>query len=102
MKILYYDCFAGISGDMNLGALIDLGVEEKFLREELGKLAIKGYELIIRKDIRKGISGTKVEVRLENMDPMPHEHREKQHENQGPEPHKDHHPPPHKGESHEP
>ena len=102
MKILYYDCFAGISGDMNLGALIDLGVEEKFLREELGKLAIKGYELIIRKDIRKGISGTKVEVRLENMDPMPHEHREKQHENPGPEPHKDHHPPPHKGESHEP
>jgi pyridinium-3,5-bisthiocarboxylic acid mononucleotide nickel chelatase len=102
MKILYYDCFAGISGDMNLGALIDLGVEEKFLREELGKLALKGYELIIRKDIRKGISGTKVEVKLENMDPMEHEHQEKQHESPGPGTHRDHHHPHQKGESHQP
>ena len=80
MKILYYDCFAGISGDMNLGALIDLGVEEEFLRKELGKLPLKGYELIIRKDMRKGISGTKVEVKLENMDPGAHEEQERQHE----------------------
>jgi len=35
MKILYYDCFSGISGDMNLGAMIDLGVDRKYLIGEL-------------------------------------------------------------------
>lgn len=40
MKILYYDCFAGISGDMNLAALIDLGVSPDYLKAELAKLAI--------------------------------------------------------------
>ncbi len=34
-KILYFDCFSGISGDMIVGALLDLGVEENFLREQL-------------------------------------------------------------------
>jgi uncharacterized protein (DUF111 family) len=32
MKILYYDCFAGLLGDMHLGALIDLGVDPDFLK----------------------------------------------------------------------
>jgi uncharacterized protein (DUF111 family) len=44
MKILYYDCFSGISGDMNLGAMIDLGIEESFLENELNKLNLKGVE----------------------------------------------------------
>ncbi|MBN1415144.1 MAG: nickel pincer cofactor biosynthesis protein LarC [Bacteroidales bacterium] len=67
MKILYYDCFAGISGDMNLGALLDLGVDEDHLRKELAKLPIEGYELRILKDMRKGISGTKIEVQTEHL-----------------------------------
>ncbi|MBN1158464.1 MAG: nickel pincer cofactor biosynthesis protein LarC [Bacteroidales bacterium] len=62
MKILYYDCFAGISGDMNLGAMIDLGIEPDYLKAELGKLHISGYELKVYRDARKGISGTKAEV----------------------------------------
>ena len=41
MKILYYDCFAGISGDMNLGAMIDLGIEAEYLKNELAKAASK-------------------------------------------------------------
>lgn len=67
MRTLYYDCFSGISGDMNLGAMIDLGVEPEYLIEELEKLNLKGeYKLKITKDSRKGIHGTKVEVILQN------------------------------------
>jgi len=61
-KVLYYDCFAGISGDMNLGALIDLGVDPELLKRELARLPVHGYELLIRRENRKGISGTRVEV----------------------------------------
>lgn len=64
MKILYYDCFSGISGDMNLGALIDLGIDEKYLIDELDKLNLSGYEIKVSRDSRKGIEGTKVDVIL--------------------------------------
>jgi uncharacterized protein (TIGR00299 family) protein len=62
MKILYYDCFSGISGDMNLAAMIDLGIESQYLRNELNKLNLDGWELIVEKDQRHGIYGTKVTV----------------------------------------
>jgi pyridinium-3,5-bisthiocarboxylic acid mononucleotide nickel chelatase len=62
MKILYYDCFSGISGDMNLGAMIDLGIEESWLVSELNKLNLKGWKLDVVKDQRHGIKGTKVTV----------------------------------------
>jgi pyridinium-3,5-bisthiocarboxylic acid mononucleotide nickel chelatase len=63
MKILSYDCFSGISGDMNLGAMIDLGVDKDYLTRELNKLNLKGWELVINRDQRHGISGTKVTVK---------------------------------------
>lgn len=67
MKVLYYDCFCGISGDMNLGALLDLGVDEAYLRRELSKLDLDAeYELYVKKDNKKGISGTRVDVVLKN------------------------------------
>ncbi len=62
MRSLYYDCFSGISGDMNLGAMLDLGVDPQMLINELKKLDIGPYEIIIRKEQRKGITGTRVEV----------------------------------------
>ena len=62
MKILYYDCFSGISGDMNLGAMIDLGVDRNHLLAELNKLDIGPYEVRISRDQRRGITGTRVEV----------------------------------------
>lgn len=65
MKILYYDCFSGISGDMNLGALLDLGMDEKYLVDELSKLNLNGYEIKVSRDSRKGIEGTKVDVVLQ-------------------------------------
>ncbi len=73
MKIVYYDCFAGISGDMNLAAMIDLGVDADYLRSELSKLPITGYTLKVTKDQRHGISGTKVEVELDREEK--HSHR---------------------------
>lgn len=73
MKILYYDCFSGISGDMNLGALIDLGVDKEYLKSELSKLDVGGYEIHAVKDVKSGISGTKVDVilkKVENIIPI--------------------------------
>lgn len=63
MKILYYDCFSGISGDMNLGAMLDLGIDEAFLINELEKLNLEGWKLEATKDQRHGIKGTKVTVK---------------------------------------
>jgi len=74
MRILYYDCFAGISGDMNLGAMIDLGVDPNFLIAELQKLNIEGFHLELQKDIRRGISGTKATVVIENQENEKHRH----------------------------
>lgn len=78
MKVLYYDCFCGISGDMNLGALLDLGVDENYLRQELSKLNLDSdFELHVNKDNRKGISGTRVDVVLTN----PHSHKHHHNDN---------------------
>lgn len=57
---------------MNLGAMIDLGVEKSFLTEELNKLNLKGWELDVIKDQRHGITGTKVTVRQTKHE---HSHR---------------------------
>jgi len=99
MKILYYDCFAGISGDMNLGALIDLGVDPDFLRKELQKLPVHGYSLTTEKASRRGISGTRVQV---SIDP---EHLRlfrsgEAHEHPHPHSHSHSHTPPHPGKHH--
>jgi len=62
LLVLYYDCFAGISGDMNLGAMLDLGVDSKYLLKELGKLPIDYYKIKISRGKRGGITGTKFDV----------------------------------------
>lgn len=72
MKIAYLDCFAGISGDMFLGALVDLGLGVEELKQELTKLGVQGYELSARRVMRKGISGTKVDVKVTVEQPHRH------------------------------
>jgi len=62
MKIAYFDCFSGISGDMILGALIDAGLDLKELDLELRKLKISGFKLKAEKTEKLGISGTKFKV----------------------------------------
>ncbi|MCG3147589.1 MAG: Pyridinium-3,5-bisthiocarboxylic acid mononucleotide nickel insertion protein [Verrucomicrobiae bacterium] len=59
MKLLYLDCFAGISGDMLLGALLDLGVSEDALRSELAKLKLPGYTISTRRVVKQNIEATK-------------------------------------------
>ena len=61
-RVIYFDCFSGISGDMILGAFVDLGVDLKEIREGLKSLDIKGYKLTSRQVKRKGFVGTKVNV----------------------------------------
>ena len=78
MTVLYYDCFSGISGDMHLGAMIDLGVDPKFLIDQLGRLDLSGYELKITRDQKKGITGTKVDVVLDE-NPHGHDHHHDHH-----------------------
>ena len=62
MRLLYYDCFSGISGDMNLGALIDLGVPKELLINSVEKLGIRGCGIAVSRERRRGIEGVRVEV----------------------------------------
>lgn len=83
MKILYYDCFCGISGDMNLAALLDLGVPKEYLLEEIAKLKLDSeYEIKIEKASKHGITGTRVDVILKlhnykHMEEHQHKHEDR-------------------------
>jgi len=62
MKIAYFDCFSGISGDMILGALVDAGLDIDYLKKEFEKLNISGYDITTRKVEKNHICGTKVDI----------------------------------------
>ena len=61
-RVAYFDCFSGISGDMILGALIDLGLSLKYLEKELKRLDIPAFKLKVKNVKKNGISGVGVEV----------------------------------------
>lgn len=72
MRMLYYDCFAGISGDMNLGAMVDLGVDSCELTDMLNTLDLKDdYSLTFTASSCQGISGTRAHVKCATS----HHHR---------------------------
>lgn len=74
MKILYFDCFSGIAGDMVLGSLIDAGLDIDILSRELKKLKVKGIGLKASRVMRGELSGTKLDVIVK--DPaLTHTHR---------------------------
>jgi uncharacterized protein (TIGR00299 family) protein len=68
MKTLYFDCFAGASGDMILGAMVSAGVDPRELQDQLALLGIAGYQLDFETVDRSGLSATYAKVQI------PHEH----------------------------
>ncbi len=63
-RVLYFDTFSGVSGDMTVGALLALGVPLDELRSEVAKLGVSGYELASSPRMVNGISATKFDVVL--------------------------------------
>jgi len=72
MRIAYFDCYSGISGDMILGALVDVGLPVEALRSEIAKLNLPGVDLKAEKVRRGSFVGTRVHVLTP---PEPHAHR---------------------------
>ena len=75
MKTLYLDTFSGISGDMFIGALIDLGVDVHKLAHQLEKLKLDGFHLHVAQAEKSGIAGIKFDVHLEDE----HHHHDHEH-----------------------
>jgi hypothetical protein len=74
MKIAYFDCFAGASGDMILGSLMDAGLELDQLKGELAKLHLTHYDLQVKKVVKKGVGGCQAVVVVDE-DHYHHHHR---------------------------
>jgi pyridinium-3,5-bisthiocarboxylic acid mononucleotide nickel chelatase len=71
MKTLYFDCFAGASGDMILGAMVAAGVDQNVLREQLSRLNVDGFNLSFETVDRSGLSATYARVETAHE----HKHR---------------------------
>jgi hypothetical protein len=74
MKTIYFDCFSGVSGDMIVGALIDLGVALDDLEKALSTLSVKGYALRAEKVVKKGVQAPQFTVELDPGVKQPHRH----------------------------
>ena len=73
-RVLYFDCFSGVAGDMVLGALLDAGLPFESLKRALGSLALDGCDVSVRRVMRAGVSATKFVVHG-NGDEGAHRHR---------------------------
>jgi hypothetical protein len=74
MKIAYFDCFSGASGNMILGALLDAGLVPDRWQAELEKLHVTGYEIVLESVQRRGLHGTHVQVKVTEEQPVRHLH----------------------------
>lgn len=75
MKVLYFDCFSGISGDMSLAALIDAGADRDYIEQELKRLPIEPFQLEYNKVTKKGVSALKLNVAIDqNTQIIKHRH----------------------------
>jgi hypothetical protein len=74
MRIAWFDCFSGISGDMTLGAFVDAGLSFDLLCSELAKTGLAGYEITASKVKKNGFSATKVDVAVDESAVKGHRH----------------------------
>src|SRR6266849_1374482 len=79
MKTLFFDCFSGIAGDMTIGALLDLGLDFEYLKSELRKLPVEGYELKVSRVVRSNLSATKFDVLMGEGHSHEHDHHHQHH-----------------------
>jgi uncharacterized protein (TIGR00299 family) protein len=68
MRTLYFDCFAGISGDMTIGALLDAGVRFEDLREQLGTVPLRDYKISAERVMRGSLAATKFNVAFQEAE----------------------------------
>ncbi len=68
-RILYFDCFSGIAGDMTCAALLSLTGAERELRKALRGLPVRGYSLSVERATSSGMAGTRVNVKLSARNP---------------------------------
>jgi uncharacterized protein (DUF111 family) len=73
-RVLYFDCFSGISGDMALGALLDAGLPLEALKGALGSLALPGVHIHAHKVLRANLSATHFVVHEHDHADAHHEH----------------------------
>ena len=76
MRVCYLDCFSGISGNMVLGALIDIGLPKSILLEEVAKLGVEPFDIEVKRNERMRIYGTNVKVRVREGDGPQRSYRE--------------------------
>jgi hypothetical protein len=91
-RVLYFDCFSGISGDMALGAMLDAGLPLEDLKGALGSLAVSGFDIGAERVLRAGVSATKLVVREHPAPGTQHPAPGTQHSTQHPAPGTRHHP----------
>src|SRR5690554_1759294 len=77
-QILYLECYSGISGDMTVSALLDLGADQEVLRKALESLKVEGYEIKIGRREKCGIAACSFDVILQNEEHH-HDHSYHQH-----------------------
>ncbi|GAB2676057.1 LarC family nickel insertion protein [Paenibacillus thermoaerophilus] len=72
MRIVYLDCFSGLSGDMTLAALVDAGADREYVERELAKIAVEPFKLEWKRVLKKGVSALKLDVVTDPSRPPTH------------------------------
>jgi len=80
MRIAYWDCFSGIAGDMNLGAMVGCGLSVEDLRRDLSGLALEGFSIEHHRVQRGALAADKIDVVIDGADHGHHDHDDHDHD----------------------